>query len=58
MKNSEKVPVEKALGQVLATPTVSCPPAIPIVLCGEKIDAQAIECFKYYGIDFCQVIKE
>ena len=58
LKNSEKVPVEKALGQVLATPTVSCPPAIPIVLCGEKIDAQAIECFKYYGIDFCQVIKE
>ena len=58
LKNSEKVPVEKALGEVLATPTVSCPPAIPIVLCGEKIDAQAIECFKYYGIDFCHVIKE
>ena len=58
LKNSEKVPVEKALGRVLSTPAVSCPPAIPIVLCGEKIDAQAIECFKYYGIDFCQVIKE
>ena len=58
MKNCEKMPVERALGRVLATPTVSCPPAIPIVLCGEKIDAQAIECFKYYGIDFCYTIKE
>ena len=54
--NSEKIPVEKALGRVLTMPTVSCPPAIPIVLCGEKIDAQAIECFKYYGIGFCDVV--
>lgn len=52
----KELAVEDCLGKILATPTVSCPPAIPIVICGEEIDPNAIECFKYYGIKKCAVV--
>ena len=54
---SEEISVECACGRVLAAPSVSCPPAVPIVVCGERIDEKAIECFKYYGIEKVRVIK-
>lgn len=54
---SELLPVDQCLGRVLAVPTVGCPPAVPILCCGEKIDAHALECFAYYGISHCFVIK-
>lgn len=55
---SELVPIEEAEGRILACPTVSCPPAVPIVLCGERIDADAIKVFLYYGIQTVTVVKE
>ena len=55
---SEVIPVSKSLGRILAVPTVGCPPAVPIVACGERIDNHAIECFHYYGIRECCVVKE
>ena len=54
---SETIPVEAALGRVLASVTVGCPPAVPVVVSGEEIEEVAIECFKYYGITTCSVIK-
>ena len=54
----ELLAVEQSLGRILAVPTVGCPPAVPILVCGERIDRHAINCFKYYGIDSCLVIKE
>lgn len=54
----ERVSVEQAEGRILASLNVSCPPAVPIAVCGEKLDAQAIELFRYYGIDLCDVVKE
>lgn len=54
---SVEVDVENACGRVLAAANVSCPPAIPVVVCGEKIDEKAVECFKYYGIKRCRVVK-
>ena len=53
----ENIPVEKAEGRILATATVGCPPAVPIVVCGEMINEQAIKSFNYYGIESCCVIK-
>lgn len=41
---------ENCLGKILASISVSCPPAIPIVSLGEEIDMAAIEAFRYYGI--------
>ncbi len=54
---SKIVPVEQAQGRILATATVGCPPAVPIVTCGERITAEAIEVFKYYGIKTCTIVK-
>ncbi len=55
---SEIVSAENALGRVLASASVGCPPAVPIVVSGEQINEKAIEAFKYYGIDTCTVVKE
>lgn len=53
----ETVLTENALERICATPTVSCPPAIPIAVSGERIDENVIELFKYYGIDTVDVIR-
>jgi hypothetical protein len=53
----EIIPVEKALGRICASPTVSCPPAVPVVISGEEITAGAIEIFRLYGIETVAVSK-
>ena len=55
--NKEKLPVKKSKGRVLADASVGCPPAVPIIMCGERIDDKTIECFSYYGIEYCTVVK-
>ena len=54
----EVVPAEESLGRILAAPGVSCPPAVPVVLCGERIDTAAVNMFRYYGIRTCEVVRE
>lgn len=58
LSNCEEIPIENAEGRVLSQLNVSCPPAVPIAVCGEMIDKNIIECFKYYGIKTCKVIKD
>lgn len=53
----EEIPVTEARGRVCAAPTVSCPPAIPIVVSGEVIGEDAIEVFLHYGIRTVDVVK-
>ena len=53
----ESVKVKDALHRVCASPIVSCPPAIPIMISGEEIDEKAIELFEYYGVTEIEVIK-
>ena len=53
----ERIRTEESVGRILASPGVSCPPAVPIVICGERIDNQALELFRYYGINYCDVVK-
>lgn len=55
---AERVEIEASLGRVLADPGVSCPPAVPIVLPGERITPAAIEAFKYYKYTDCLVVRE
>lgn len=50
--------VRSCMGRISAVPLVSCPPAIPIVVCGEVIDEAAVKCFAYYGIYKCTVIDD
>ncbi len=54
---SEEIDVSECEGRILASSAISCPPAIPIVVCGEKIDKNAMECFEYYGIKKCRVVR-
>jgi len=52
------LPVKLALGRVLGTPTVGCPPAVPIVVSGEVVDETALQAFAYYGMTECMVVVE
>ena len=53
----ETIPVENSLGRILALANVSCPPAVPIVMCGEEIDEAAQETLRRCGIEEVTVIK-
>ena len=53
---TETIPVKESCGRILGAATVGCPPAVPILVCGEQIDDHAIACFQYYGIDTCEVV--
>ncbi len=54
---AETVDVKSAVGRVLASPSVGCPPAVPIAVCGEVLDENAVRCFEYYGIEKISVVK-
>lgn len=54
---SESVAACESVGRVLARANVSCPPAVPLVMAGERISEDAVKCFEYYGIETCKVVK-
>ena len=54
---SETVPTVEAVGRICASPTVSCPPAVPIAVSGEVIDDSAVKLFLHYGIKKIEVVK-
>jgi len=53
----EAVPAEKSLGRICGAPTVSCPPAVPVAVSGERIGWEAAGLFQYYGIETVDVLK-
>lgn len=53
----EAVPAEESLGRVCGAPTVSCPPAVPIAVSGERIGWEAVELFRRYGVETVDVLK-
>ncbi len=55
---SEILPISECEGKILSAVTVGCPPAVPILVCGERITKEAIECFRYYGISDFNVVVE
>ena len=54
---AEVLPLDRCLGRVLASPTVSCPPAVPVLVGGEVVDEGAIAVFRYYGYPTLRVVK-
>ena len=54
----EQLPTEQAVGRICAMPTVSCPPAIPIVVSGEQITPAAAAWMKRYHVEEVSVIRE
>ena len=55
---SERIPVSESVGRTLASVSVSCPPAVPIVVCGEMIDKSSACALEYYGNTMVRVIKQ
>ncbi len=55
---SEEIDVKESLGRVVSEITIGCPPAVPLITCGEKIDETVIKCLTYYGIEKIKVIKQ
>jgi arginine/lysine/ornithine decarboxylase len=54
---SETLSLDAAAGRVCASPTVACPPAVPIVMSGEEITEEHIRVMRYYGYKHIDVIK-
>lgn len=55
---SRMVSTRDALGKIMADPTVSCPPAIPVICSGERIEQWAVDAMAYYGITRVRVIMD
>lgn len=54
---NERVSLSDAVGRVVADTSVGCPPAVSVVVSGERISQDAVEIMKYYSIDKISVIK-
>lgn len=57
LKNSREILIENAENSICAESIISCPPAIPIVVCGEIVTKEIIELLNYYNITKIRVIK-
>jgi arginine/lysine/ornithine decarboxylase len=53
----EEIRVTDAIGRVYAETCASCPPAVPIAICGERITEETVRAFLYYGIETVRVTK-
>ncbi len=54
---SELVDTRCAVGRICASPTVSCPPAVPIVISGELIDERLVEMLLSFNVEKIEVVK-
>lgn len=54
----ELVGLEESLGRVCGAPAVSCPPAIPIAVSGERIGPEALALFRHCGVEQVDVVRE
>lgn len=55
---SVEVPVENAVGRVAAAEIAPCPPGIPVVMCGERVDGPMAAYLARLGVETLRVIVE
>lgn len=55
---TEKLPLSQCIGRIYAGVTLSCPPAIPIAVCGEIMDDNTVRLMEYYGETEADVVAE
>lgn len=53
---AETIDVHDSIGRICSAPLVSCPPAIPIVVSGERISHEAAALLRYYDIERIDVL--
>ena len=58
MSAHEIIDIKEAKGRICASPTVSCPPAIPIAISGQIITDKEIDLFQKYNIEKIEVVKQ
>ena len=51
------IETKNAVGRICASPTVSCPPAVPIAVCGEIITQDMVKIFEFYNIHNISCVK-
>ena len=54
----KSISIDEAIGKTLALSSVACPPAINIIVAGEKITKASIDACKYYGINRLTVVDD
>jgi arginine/lysine/ornithine decarboxylase len=54
---NEEIDVNDSVGRIVADTSVGCPPAVPVLVSGEKVTAEAVKVMQYYGIYNIKVIK-
>ena len=55
---SETLPLSECENRILADANVSCPPAVPLAVCGERLTPEVISAMEYYGTEHCTVVVE
>ena len=56
-KDKERLSVGDAIGRVVSSLAVSCPPAVPIVVSGELLTKEMAKALEYYGVKHIFVVK-
>lgn len=54
----QTLPVQECAGRILASACVSCPPAVPIVMCGERIGKELLPILQESGTEQLVVVAE
>lgn len=57
LSGAKELELSACRGKILAELNVSCPPAVPIAVCGEEIDEDVLACLRYYGVQSCRVVE-
>ncbi len=52
------LPAEACEGRILAAATVGCPPAVPLIVCGERVDGDTLRRLAYYGVTHLTVVQD
>lgn len=55
---SHTLPVEACVGKILAAAPLCCPPAVSLLVPGERIEAEHLPSLYYYGTTHCCVVQE
>lgn len=57
LSRGERVPVSGAAGRINRQIISPCPPGLPIIMPGEKIDDNCVKTLQKYGVQSCFVVK-
>ena len=58
LSRHEYVCLKDAAGRICGEPSVSCPPAVPIAVCGEIISESMCRVFEAYDIQRIAVVED